>query len=79
MRDDLFADAISGIQRAAMVIAEAPRSERDAMFAATRQLYVEAGAEANLDNETADRWVNSTMECIRALVNRLDFVGSKRA
>jgi pyrroline-5-carboxylate reductase len=72
-------DAMELIQRTAMNIAAVPVDERDAMFAATRQLHLEACVHSGLDSATATRLVESTMAGVKALVDRLDFVGSGRA
>jgi hypothetical protein len=66
---------VGAVQRIAMHIVTLPKNQRAEQYAAVRRTFEESIQKFRVDGETAHKWLDGTMDMLRALVSEIEAGG----
>jgi hypothetical protein len=69
---------IAAVQRIAMRIVTLPKSQRAEQYAAVRRVFEESIQKFAVEGETANKWLDGTMDMLHALVSKIEAGGGAR-
>jgi len=66
---------VGAVQRIALHIVTLPKNQRADQYAAVRRTFEESIQEFGVEGETAHKWLDGTMDMLRALVSEIETGG----
>ena len=66
---------VGAVQRIALHIVTLPKNQRAEQYAAVRRTFEESIQEFGVKGETAHKWLDGTMDMLRALVSEIEAGG----
>jgi hypothetical protein len=66
---------VAAVQRVAMHIVTLPKKQRAEQYAAVRGTFEESIQKFGVEGETAHKWLDGTMDMLRALVSEIEAGG----